>query len=60
MKCPRGQQDDPSHSKFCLECGAPLRCYVLRYQEPGMIKPNPQKIIAQDTDWRFLHALKKE
>src|SRR5262245_42379915 len=24
MKCPRCQQDNPSHAKFCLECGAPL------------------------------------
>jgi two-component system, NtrC family, sensor kinase len=22
MKCPRCQQDNPSHAKFCLECGA--------------------------------------
>jgi GAF domain-containing protein len=24
MQCPRCQQDNPSHAKFCLECGAPL------------------------------------
>jgi signal transduction histidine kinase len=24
MKCPRCQQDNPSHAKFCLGCGAPL------------------------------------
>ena len=24
MKCPRCQQQNPSHSKFCLECGAPV------------------------------------
>src|SRR5262245_48956683 len=24
MKCPRCEQDNPSHAKFCLECGAPL------------------------------------
>jgi predicted amidophosphoribosyltransferase len=24
MKCPRCQQDNPSHAKFCLECGAPV------------------------------------
>lgn len=23
MKCPRCQQENPSHAKFCLECGAP-------------------------------------
>jgi two-component system NtrC family sensor kinase len=25
MQCPRCQQDNPSHAKFCLECGTPLR-----------------------------------
>jgi hypothetical protein len=25
MTCPRCQQDNPSHAKFCLECGAPLK-----------------------------------
>jgi two-component system, NtrC family, sensor kinase len=24
MKCPRCQQDNPSHAKFCLECGVPF------------------------------------
>jgi hypothetical protein len=24
MQCPRCQQDNPSHAKFCLECGTPL------------------------------------
>src|SRR5262249_49244789 len=24
MKCPRCQQNNPSHAKFCLECGAPV------------------------------------
>jgi two-component system, NtrC family, sensor kinase len=24
MQCPRCQHDNPSHAKFCLECGAPL------------------------------------
>src|SRR6516225_11625509 len=24
MKCPRCQHDNPSHAKFCLECGARL------------------------------------
>src|SRR5262249_44513191 len=24
MTCPRCQQDNPSHAKFCLECGVPL------------------------------------
>ena len=37
-----------------------LRFYALRLREVGMIKSNPQQIIAQGTDWRFLKELKKE
>jgi len=37
-----------------------VRFYALRLHEAGMIKSNPQKIIAQGTDWRFLNELKKE
>jgi NitT/TauT family transport system substrate-binding protein len=37
-----------------------LRYYALRLHEAGMIKNNPQKILAQGTDWRFLKELKKE
>jgi NitT/TauT family transport system substrate-binding protein len=37
-----------------------LRFYALRLHEAGMIKSTPQKLIAQGTDWRFLHELKKE
>jgi NitT/TauT family transport system substrate-binding protein len=37
-----------------------VRFYALRLHEIGMIKTNPQKIIVEGTDWRFLHALKKE
>jgi NitT/TauT family transport system substrate-binding protein len=37
-----------------------IRFYALRLQEAGMIKATPQKIIAQGTDWRFLHELKRE
>jgi NitT/TauT family transport system substrate-binding protein len=37
-----------------------VRFYALRLQEAGMIKSNPQKIIAQSTDWRFLNELKRE
>jgi NitT/TauT family transport system substrate-binding protein len=37
-----------------------LRFYALRLHEAGMIKTNPQKIIVQGTDWRFLNELKKE
>jgi NitT/TauT family transport system substrate-binding protein len=37
-----------------------MRYYALRMKEGGMIKSNPQKILAQGTDWRFLRELKKE
>jgi NitT/TauT family transport system substrate-binding protein len=37
-----------------------LRFYALRLHEVGMIKTNPNKLIAQGTDWRFLNQLKKE
>lgn len=37
-----------------------LRFYALRLREAGMIKSNPQKIIAQGADWRFLNELRKE
>jgi NitT/TauT family transport system substrate-binding protein len=37
-----------------------LRFHALRLHEVGMIKPTPQKVIAQGTDWRFLNQLKRE
>ena len=37
-----------------------IRFYALRLHEAGVIKSNPQKIIAQGTNWRFLNELKKE
>jgi NitT/TauT family transport system substrate-binding protein len=37
-----------------------VRFYALRLHEVGMIKSNPQKIIARGTDWRFLNELKRE
>lgn len=37
-----------------------VRFYALRLREVGQIKSNPQKLIAQGTDWRFLNELKKE
>jgi NitT/TauT family transport system substrate-binding protein len=37
-----------------------MRYYALRLHEVGMIKSNPQKILALGTDWRFLKELKKE
>jgi len=37
-----------------------LRYYSLRLHEAGLVKANPQKILADGTDWRFLNELKKE
>jgi NitT/TauT family transport system substrate-binding protein len=37
-----------------------LRFYALRMRETGMIKSGPEQIIADGTDWRFLHELKRE
>jgi NitT/TauT family transport system substrate-binding protein len=37
-----------------------IRFYALRMHETGFIKSNPQKIIADGTDWRFLNELKRE
>jgi NitT/TauT family transport system substrate-binding protein len=37
-----------------------VRFYALRLREAGMIKSNPNRIIAQGVDWRFLNELKTE
>ena len=37
-----------------------VRFYALRLHEAGMLKSNPQKLIARATDWRFLNELKRE
>jgi NitT/TauT family transport system substrate-binding protein len=37
-----------------------VRFYALWLREVGMIQSTPQQIIAQGTDWRSLHELKKE
>jgi len=37
-----------------------IRYYALRLHEAGMIKSLPNKIIAENTDWRFLNELKRE
>jgi NitT/TauT family transport system substrate-binding protein len=37
-----------------------IRFYALRLHEVGFIKSTPQKIIAENTDWRFLKELKRE
>ena len=37
-----------------------VRFYALRLHEAGMIKSDPDTIIAKGTDWRFLNELKRE
>jgi NitT/TauT family transport system substrate-binding protein len=37
-----------------------IRFWALRLREAGMIKSDPNKIIAQGTDWRFFNELKRE
>jgi NitT/TauT family transport system substrate-binding protein len=37
-----------------------LRFYALRLHEVGLIKSNPQKLVAGAGDWRFLNELKRE
>jgi ABC-type nitrate/sulfonate/bicarbonate transport system substrate-binding protein len=37
-----------------------LRFYALRLHEADLIKSNPQKLISEHTDWRFLNELKRE
>ncbi len=37
-----------------------IRFYSLGLREVGLIKSSPQKIIAENTDWRFLNELKRE
>jgi NitT/TauT family transport system substrate-binding protein len=37
-----------------------IRFYSLRLREARMIKSNPNKIIAEATDWRFVNELKRE
>lgn len=37
-----------------------LRFYALRLHEVRMIRNNPETVIANGTDWRFLNELKKE
>ena len=37
-----------------------MRYYALRLHEAGIIRSLPHKIIAENTDWRFLKELKRE
>jgi NitT/TauT family transport system substrate-binding protein len=37
-----------------------MRFYALQLHEAGMIKQNPNQILAEGTDWRFLNEIKRE
>jgi NitT/TauT family transport system substrate-binding protein len=37
-----------------------MRFFALRLREARMIKANPEKIMTEGTDWRFLAELRKE
>ena len=37
-----------------------VRFYALRLRDVGLIKSTPQRIIAENTDWRFLNEIKRE
>jgi NitT/TauT family transport system substrate-binding protein len=37
-----------------------MRFYALQLHDTGLIKTNPKKIIAENTDWRFFNELKRE
>jgi NitT/TauT family transport system substrate-binding protein len=37
-----------------------IRYYALRLYEAHTIKSTPQKVIAENTNWRFLNELKRE
>jgi NitT/TauT family transport system substrate-binding protein len=37
-----------------------IRFFALRMHEAGVIKSSPQKLVAENTDWRFVNELKKE
>jgi NitT/TauT family transport system substrate-binding protein len=37
-----------------------MRLYALRLREAGLIKSNPETIIAGSTAWGFLNELKRE
>jgi NitT/TauT family transport system substrate-binding protein len=37
-----------------------MRFFALRLHEVGMIKTNPNSILAEGADWRFLDELKRE
>jgi NitT/TauT family transport system substrate-binding protein len=47
----RWRQDNPEDT---------LRFHALRLHEVGMIKTDPNTLVARGSNWRFLNELKKE
>jgi NitT/TauT family transport system substrate-binding protein len=37
-----------------------IRFFALRLHEIGVVKSDPNKLVAEGTDWRFLNELKRE
>jgi NitT/TauT family transport system substrate-binding protein len=37
-----------------------MRFYAIRLHDTGLIKSTQNKIIAENTDWRFFNELKRE
>jgi hypothetical protein len=50
LRYDRSRQSDPTDT---------LRHYALRLHEVGMIKSDPNNLIAEGTNWRFLNELKR-
>jgi NitT/TauT family transport system substrate-binding protein len=53
-------QDIPYHKWRDYNPEETIRFYSLRLRELGLTKENPQDIITQNTDWRFLESLREE
>ena len=51
VPCDRWREYDPEDT---------IRFYTLRLHDADLIKSTPQKIIAENTDWRFFNELKRE
>ena len=37
-----------------------MRFWCLRLREVGIVKSDPNKLLARGTDWRFINELKRE
>ena len=53
-------QDNPYDRWRDYDAEDTVRFYALRLHEVGLIKSNPNRIVAEHTDWRFLNELKRE